>query len=88
MQIGDILGWRNYSVRYYAFIIAHIMSQHNESTLISINLKKNSFKKSRIRNSLALQWLGLCAFTAEGPGSIPGWGTKIPLARQLGQKKI
>ena len=26
------------------------------------------------------QWLGLCAFTAEGAGSIPGWGTKIPQA--------
>ena len=28
-------------------------------------------------NSLAVQWLGLSAFTAEGSGSIPGWGTKI-----------
>ena len=28
-------------------------------------------------NSLAVQWLVLYAFTAEGPGSIPGWGTKI-----------
>ena len=24
-----------------------------------------------------LQWLGLCASTAEGTGSISGWGTKI-----------
>ena len=31
-------------------------------------------------NSLAVQWLGLCAFTAEGPGSTPGQGTKIPQA--------
>ena len=30
--------------------------------------------------SLAVQWLGLWAFTAEGPGSIPCWGTKIPQA--------
>ena len=29
-------------------------------------------------NSLVVQWLGLCVFTAEGTGSIPGWGTKIP----------
>ena len=29
-------------------------------------------------NSLAVQWLGLWAFTAEGSGSIPGWRTKIP----------
>ena len=31
-------------------------------------------------NSLAVQWLGLGDFTAEGVGSIPGWGTKIPQA--------
>ena len=31
-------------------------------------------------NSLAVQWLGLCAFTAEGLGSIPGQETKIPQA--------
>ena len=31
-------------------------------------------------NSLVIQWLGPCAFTADGPGLIPGRGTKIPLA--------
>ena len=39
-------------------------------------------------NSLAVQWLGLCAFTAEGTGSIPGWGTKIPQATWGSQKNI
>ena len=34
-------------------------------------------------NSLLVQWLGLCAFTAKDPGSIPGQGTKIPQASQL-----
>ena len=29
-------------------------------------------------NPLVVPWLGLSAFTAEGPGSIPGGGTKIP----------
>ena len=38
-------------------------------------------------NSLAVQWLGLHAFTAEGPGSISGQGTKIPQAVQQGKKK-
>ena len=38
-------------------------------------------------NPLAVQWLGLCAFTAEGPGSIRVQGTKIPQATQRGQKK-
>ena len=41
-------------------------------------------------NSLAVQWLGLGTLTAEGPGSIPGRGTKIPQAMCHGQnnKKI
>ena len=30
----------------------------------------------------------LGAFTAVGPGSVPGWGTKIPQATQHGQKEI
>ena len=34
-----------------------------------------------------VQSLGLCALTAEGPGSIPGRGTKIPQARQHSPKK-
>ena len=34
--------------------------------------------KDHVSNSLAVQWLGLRAFTDEGTGSIPGWGTKIP----------
>ena len=29
---------------------------------------------------LAVQWLGLCASTAGGTGSVPGQGTKIPKA--------
>ena len=44
------------------------------------------FKNTKIGNSLAVQWLGLCAFTAKGLGSIPGQGTKIPQATRCGQK--
>ena len=33
--------------------------------------------KNYLGSSLAVQWLGLDAFTAMGPGSIPGLGTKI-----------
>ena len=38
-------------------------------------------------NSLAVQWLGLRAFIAMGPGSIPGEGTKITQAVRRSQKK-
>ena len=51
-------------------------------TALFLHLLKNS-----IGNSLAVQWLGLCALTAEGPGSIPGRGTKNPQAERRGQKK-
>ena len=37
-------------------------------------------------NSLEDQWLGLSVFAAEGPGSIPGRGSKILQAMQCGQK--
>ena len=36
---------------------------------------------------LDIQWLGLHAFTAEGMGLIPGWGTKIPQAVWYSKKK-
>ena len=37
--------------------------------------KHIQWKKNWV-NSLVVQWLGLCAFTAEGVGLISGWGTK------------
>ena len=44
-------------------------------------------KMLHIGNSLAVQGLGLGAFTAGGQGSNPGRGTKIPKAAWCGQKK-
>ena len=38
-------------------------------------------------NPLAFQWLGLSAFTAGAPGSIPGWGTKISQATHIHTNK-
>ena len=38
-------------------------------------------------SSLAVQWLGLCAFTAMGLSSIPGQGTKIPQAEWYSPKQ-
>ena len=42
-------------------------------------------KKMSLGTSLAVQWLRLRTSTAGGMGSIPGWGTKISLAAQLGK---
>ena len=44
------------------------------------NTKKQNPQKPQTNkkgNSLAVQWLGLRTFTAEGPGSIPSQGNKI-----------
>ena len=57
------------------------------------NKKKTTELKTALKNkidfgnSLVVQWLGLCAFTAKGLGSIPGRGTKIPKATRCSQKK-
>ena len=40
-----------------------------------------------IGTTLAVQWLRLRASNAEGTGSIPGRGTKIPRATQCSKKK-
>ena len=44
-------------------------------------------KQQGSANSLTVQWLGLQASTAGGPGSIPGQETKIPHATRYGKKK-
>ena len=50
-------------------------------------IPKTSQKEIHGETSLAVQWLRLCTCTAEGAGSIPGWGTKILPAARCGQKK-
>ena len=39
-------------------------------------------------NSLAVLWLGFCASTADGLGSIPDQGTKIPQVAQPRKNKL
>ena len=55
--------------------------------LYSFTFSSFHLKNSLHGNSLAVQWLGLCTFTAEGPGSILGQGTKIPQATQRDQNR-
>ena len=45
-------------------------------------------KRLYLENSLVVQWLGLCAFTAgETNSSIPRWGTKIEQVEKCSQNK-
>ena len=66
----------------------HIHVVLSEMDLRAVSLQTTSIagEKKRVGKSPASQGLGLCAFTAKGPGSIPGWGTKIPQAAWCGQK--
>ena len=54
--------------------------------IILLSLSSVAFKKI-VGNSLAVQWLLLCASTAGGPGLVPGRGTGIPQSVWCGQKK-
>ena len=49
--------------------------------------RQDQNRKSQSGNSLVVQWLGRCALTAEGPGSVPGRGTKISQAVWPSKKK-
>ena len=62
----------------YIYIYAFISKQETEELRVS-----------RAGNSLAVKWLGFhwtLAFTAEGAGSIPSRGAKIPQATWSSQK--
>ena len=59
-----------------------IMKYKKEKAIKKIHLK--SYQKGI---PLVIQWLGLCALTAKGLGSISAWGTKIPHAAGCGQNK-
>ena len=63
------------------------MNAINKLKIVSGTLEMCNKLLAAFGNSLVVQWLGLCAFTAEGVGSAPGWGTKIPQAMWHCQKK-
>ena len=60
-----------------------------DEELISLmyTLKKKKIQKKKDGASLVIQWLGLCASTAGGMGSVPGQGTGIPHTSKWGQKR-
>ena len=55
---------------------SHFSTAETNTTLLS-NYPAIFFKNVFFPgNSLAVQWLGLCVFTAKGMGLIPGQGTR------------
>ena len=53
----------------------------------AVNINRIKTQIWTLGTSPAVQWLGLGALTAEGAGSIPGQGTKIPQAVRPKKKK-
>ena len=53
--------------------------------MVGLNLEAST--RQERGNSLVVQWLGLRAVTADGPGLIPGQGTKILQAMWCGRIK-
>ena len=58
---------------------------HTMATMIFKNHILPLVKNPHMGTSLEVQWLGLCASTAGGTGSIPGWEAKIPHAAWCSQ---
>ena len=50
-------------------------------------IRESRFKPQRWEFPGEFQRLGLCAFTAKGLGSIPGWGARIPQIVKGSQNK-
>ena len=65
-----------------------VSSETMKHNSVELQNKIPHIKITKEGNSLVLQWLGLCAFTAEVSGSTPGQGTKIPRATRCGKKKL
>ena len=55
--------------------------------MIGLEKREDLQEHDSCGNSLEVQWLGLCTLSAEGLGSFPGRGTKIPQATRRGQKQ-
>ena len=55
--------------------VAIIINRRDQNAVLGCNLKND-----RIGTSLIVQWLGLCAPSTGGLGSIPGQGINIPHA--------
>ena len=60
-----------------------MVSEEPQSPEPGVKGRRNKVYK---RNILVVKWLRLHASTAGGAGSIPGRGTKIPQAMQLGKE--
>ena len=78
-NLAKILHWQNSQYIISSLRVSFCQDVLNRfpGKLVLFLLLKSFIFSNNTGNSLAVQWLGLSTFTAEGPDSIPGWGTKI-----------
>ena len=62
------------------------MRRNKKNRKLCLHLFIHAYRNCK-GNSLAVQWLGLHAFTAKNLGSVPGQETKIPYAAWCSQKE-
>ena len=96
-QLGNIVTSRKFLIHsdfvYSDFLLKSLPSQCQEYSEPGIffafsNCLTSVYIKRPVRGtSLAVQCLRLCSSNAEGVGSIPDWGTKIPKAAWWGRRK-
>ena len=60
------------------YLICQLINKLVKTEIHLKKKKKHALNSASLGTPLAVQWLGLYAFTAEGTGSIPGRGIKIP----------
>ena len=82
----SLLPYSPFSIQHSGGSFKIHKSDHSLFFLLQ-QLWRHMFKMKPPENSLVLQWLGFCTFIAEGIGSTPGQGTKIPQASWHDQKK-
>ena len=72
-------GWREQKVREAR---EGLMKTVDQGGIVSTFFSLKVLKPSNLGTLQVVQWLKVCAFTAEGTGFIPGEGTKIPHSRR------
>ena len=85
LSLGEAAAWSSLAVHRPTLLPSRVWpSSHHLLQSLLFPWEK---RKKRRGSSLVVCWWGLSTFTAEGRGSIPGWGTKIPQDTWSGTKK-
>ena len=75
----------NHTIMFIIYYIpTHLFGYHTRRKIVLI---LRLLQMTILGNSLVVQWLGLCALTVKGPGSIRGEGTKEEATQHSQERK-